>query len=170
MGFFDALADLFFAKEFVVFFGLSSIVASVVFAFCADLSIFEPIPDSFFVTTGQVETEAKSISLVFQALDYASKKHRQSEISCQDSYVEHLISVGKFIAQEKAYNLDQLCAALLRDVTVDSDFTKKDLETNFNPRIAELVERYSQKNLSKRREEQQDLCCSSCYQKRLLSM
>ena len=80
----------------------------------------------------------KGWDMVYSAYLYASKLHKKQKRESGEAYITHPLSVCYILANMHA-DTDTLCAGLLHDVIEDTKVTVKDLERDFNPTIAYLV-------------------------------
>ncbi len=76
-----------------------------------------------------------------KAIQFAARKHHgQMRISDgQLPYVTHLFSVALLVAEDGAHD-DVVTAALLHDTLEDTETTRAEIVSEFNERVAELVE------------------------------
>lgn len=81
----------------------------------------------------------KDVAAITKALEYATAAHAGQKRGTGEAYIEHPIAVTLILAD---WGLDSLTwqAALLHDVPEDTDRTLADLEREFSPRVAELVD------------------------------
>lgn len=86
------------------------------------------------------------IDYIKKAYDFANKAHAGAIRQSGEPYITHPLSVA-YILSEKYADKDTICAALLHDVIEDSEYTKEDIEREFNSEIAKLV--YGVTKLSK---------------------
>ncbi len=89
---------------------------------------------------------ACEIDYIKKAYDFAFKAHKKGVRESGEPYITHPLAVA-YILSEKFADKDTICAALLHDVIEDSEYTKEDIEREFNPEIAKLV--YGVTKLSK---------------------
>lgn len=76
--------------------------------------------------------------LVMKAYDYAASHHGDQKRRSGEDYIIHPIQVAYILS---SIGLDDatICAALMHDLVEDTDVTVKDIETEFSPEIAEMV-------------------------------
>ena len=80
----------------------------------------------------------KGWDMVYSAYLYASKLHKKQKRESGEAYITHPLSVCYILASMHA-DTDTLCAGLLHDVIEDTKATLTDIEREFNPTIAYLV-------------------------------
>jgi len=78
-------------------------------------------------------------SLIERAYHYADQAHLGELRKSGEPYIIHPVRVAIILA-EMQLDLETLAAALLHDVIEDTEVTKEDLEQEFGPRVATLVE------------------------------
>ncbi len=76
--------------------------------------------------------------LVMKAYNYAVEHHGDQKRRSGEDYIIHPIQVAYILS---SIGLDDatICAALMHDLVEDTDVTIKDIETQFSPEIAEMV-------------------------------
>jgi GTP pyrophosphokinase len=77
--------------------------------------------------------------LINRAYVYSAQKHEGQLRKSGDPYFIHPVSVAGIIADMRL-DTASVCAALLHDVVEDTETTPADIETNFGPEVAFLVE------------------------------
>ncbi|PIF02522.1 MAG: GTP pyrophosphokinase [Paludibacter sp.] len=82
----------------------------------------------------------KKIDIIKSAFLFALLAHKGVRRRSGEPYILHPIAVAQITAKEIGLGSTSICAALLHDVIEDTEYTKEDLERNFNPKIAEIVE------------------------------
>ncbi len=75
---------------------------------------------------------------IYHAYLYASKLHKKQKRDSGEAYITHPLSVCLILSKMHA-DTDTLCAGLLHDVIEDTKVTISDLEKEFNPTVAYLV-------------------------------
>ncbi|CAM4033971.1 RelA/SpoT family protein [Flavobacterium branchiophilum] len=78
--------------------------------------------------------------LIRKAFDVAVDAHKEQRRKSGEAYIFHPIAVAKIVASEIGLGATGIAAALLHDVVEDTPFTVQDIETMFNPKVAQLVE------------------------------
>ena len=83
---------------------------------------------------------ASQLELVQKAFEFANAAHNGVRRRSGEPYMLHPIAVAKIVVHEIGLGHKSICAALLHDVVEDTDFTVEDIEKNFGPKIALLVD------------------------------
>ena len=78
--------------------------------------------------------------LIRKAFDVAVDAHKDQRRKSGEAYIFHPIGVAKIVASEIGLGATGIAAALLHDVVEDTPITIEDIEKQFNPKIAQLVE------------------------------
>ncbi len=78
--------------------------------------------------------------LIRKAFDVAVDAHKDQRRKSGEAYIFHPIGVAKIVASDIGLGATGIAAALLHDVVEDTDITIQDIEKQFNPKIAQLVE------------------------------
>ncbi|WP_396193497.1 RelA/SpoT family protein [Flavobacterium sp.] len=78
--------------------------------------------------------------LIRKAFDVAVDAHKDQRRKSGEAYIFHPIGVAKIVASEIGLGPTSIAAALLHDVVEDTPITIEDIEKQFNPKIAQLVE------------------------------
>ncbi len=81
----------------------------------------------------------KKVEIIERAFRFAKKAHGGIRRRSGEPYILHPIAVAKIASQEIGLGSTSICAALLHDVVEDTDYTVEDIEQQFGPKIAELV-------------------------------
>ena len=76
---------------------------------------------------------------VQKALNFACKLHGGQKRVSQEPYITHPLSVGEILIDLNC-DTDTICAGLLHDTLEDTDIDVLQLEAEFGPKIAQLVE------------------------------
>ena len=79
------------------------------------------------------------VERVKEAVRFADKAHANQTRLTGDAYITHPLAVAGTIADWQM-DAEAICVALLHDVLEDTGITKKELASQFNPNIAELVD------------------------------
>jgi GTP pyrophosphokinase len=78
--------------------------------------------------------------LIRKAFDVAVDAHKDQRRKSGEAYIFHPIGVAKIVASEIGLGATGIAAALLHDVVEDTPITIENIEKQFNPKIAQLVE------------------------------
>lgn len=78
--------------------------------------------------------------LIEKAFTIANEAHWNMRRKSGEPYVIHPISVAKIVNQEIGLGAKSIAAALLHDVVEDTDYTLADIEREFGPKIASLID------------------------------
>lgn len=80
-----------------------------------------------------------SIQMINRAYETAREAHRDQNRSSGESYINHPLAVARIVAD---IGLDEtsLAAALLHDAVEDTDITLADVERDFGPEVAAIVD------------------------------
>lgn len=79
------------------------------------------------------------VKILRRAYRFASEAHKEQTRLTGEPYIEHPLETAYILSEIKA-DLPIVCAGILHDVPEDTDKTLEDLEKNFGPEIAKLVE------------------------------
>lgn len=82
----------------------------------------------------------KKTDKIKRAFDFARKAHAGTRRRSGEPYIMHPIAVARIVVSELGLGSTSICAALLHDVVEDTEYTTEDLEMNFGPRIAQIVD------------------------------
>lgn len=82
----------------------------------------------------------KKVEIIEQAYRFAKAAHKGVRRRSGEPYILHPIAVAKIVITELGLGSTSICAALLHDVVEDTEFTREDIEANFGPKIAAIVE------------------------------
>ncbi|MBD5231537.1 MAG: bifunctional (p)ppGpp synthetase/guanosine-3',5'-bis(diphosphate) 3'-pyrophosphohydrolase [Bacteroidales bacterium] len=82
----------------------------------------------------------KKADLITRAFDFARQAHRGARRGSGEPYIMHPLAVARIVICELGLGSTSIAAALLHDVIERSDYTRDDIERNFGPRIASIVE------------------------------
>lgn len=82
----------------------------------------------------------KKVEIIEQAYRFAKAAHKGVRRRSGEPYILHPIAVAKIVISELGLGSTSICAALLHDVVEDTEFTREDIEINFGPKIASIVE------------------------------
>lgn len=84
------------------------------------------------------------VSFIEKGLAFAKHYHNGQFRKSGESYVSHPIAVAEMVA-DYIFKSDVLVAALLHDTVEDTELTLSEIESEFNPRVAQMVERLTRK-------------------------
>lgn len=82
----------------------------------------------------------KKVEKIERAYRFAKSAHKGVRRRSGEPYILHPIAVAKIVISELGLGSTSICAALLHDVVEDTDYTREDIEANFGPKIAGIVE------------------------------
>ncbi len=82
----------------------------------------------------------KKIERIETAYRFALRAHAGVRRLSGEPYILHPIAVAQIVCIEFGLGSTSICAALLHDVVEDTDYTIEDIDTNFGPKIASIVE------------------------------
>ena len=85
-----------------------------------------------------------NIYYIKKGLSFAKYYHGSQTRKSGEPYVSHPIAVAEMVA-DYIFKNDVLVAALLHDTLEDTDITLSEIESEFNPRIAQMVDRLTRK-------------------------
>ncbi|RZJ26600.1 MAG: bifunctional (p)ppGpp synthetase/guanosine-3',5'-bis(diphosphate) 3'-pyrophosphohydrolase, partial [Flavobacterium sp.] len=78
--------------------------------------------------------------LIRKAFDFAVEAHKDVRRKSGEAYIFHPIAVAKIVASEIGLGATSIAAALMHDVVEDTHYTVHDIEKEFNPKVAQIVE------------------------------
>lgn len=78
--------------------------------------------------------------LIRKAFDFAVEAHKDVRRKSGEAYIFHPIAVAKIVASEIGLGATAIAAALMHDVVEDTHFSVADIEREFNPKVAQIVE------------------------------
>ena len=79
------------------------------------------------------------VTVVQLAYSLAAKAHQGQRRDSGEPYIEHPVEVAILLAEQEM-DLETIAAALLHDVVEDTEYTLADIEEQFGPSIAALVD------------------------------
>ncbi|MDE5682973.1 MAG: RelA/SpoT family protein [Muribaculaceae bacterium] len=82
----------------------------------------------------------KKVEIIERAYKFAKEAHKGIRRRSGEPYIMHPIAVARIVLQEIGLGSTSICAALLHDVVEDTEYSVEDIEQNFGPKIAQLVE------------------------------
>lgn len=82
----------------------------------------------------------KKVEIITKAFNFANQAHKGIKRRSGEPYIMHPIAVASIVCNEIGLGSTSICAALLHDVVEDTDYTVKDIENIFGPKIAQIVD------------------------------
>ena len=82
----------------------------------------------------------KKVEIIERAYRFAKAAHKGVRRRSGEPYILHPVQVAKIVVTEFGLGSTSICAAFLHDVVEDTEFTREDIEANFGPKIASIVE------------------------------
>lgn len=82
----------------------------------------------------------KKVEIIERAYRFAKEAHKGARRRSGEPYILHPIAVAKIVISELGLGSTSICAAFLHDVVEDTEYTKDDIEAEFGPKIASIVE------------------------------
>ncbi|MDE6371586.1 MAG: HD domain-containing protein, partial [Duncaniella sp.] len=82
----------------------------------------------------------KKTDIIQRAFRFARAAHQGVRRRSGEPYILHPIAVAKIVSREIGLGSTSICAALLHDVVEDTDYRIEDIERQFGPKIAQIVE------------------------------
>ena len=82
----------------------------------------------------------KKVEIIDKAFKFAKDAHQGIRRRSGEPYIMHPIAVATIVNQEIGLGSTSICASLLHDVVEDTDYTIDDIEAQFGPKIAQIVE------------------------------
>lgn len=79
------------------------------------------------------------LALIYRAYQVAAKAHQGITRTTGEPYIEHPLAVATTLA-ELALDAEGIAAALLHDTVEDTSITREDVDRDFGPAVAELVD------------------------------
>ncbi|OFY92031.1 MAG: GTP pyrophosphokinase [Bacteroidetes bacterium RIFOXYA2_FULL_33_7] len=79
-------------------------------------------------------------ALIRKAFDLACEAHKEMRRKSGEPYIWHPIEVAKIVAEEIGLGTKSVICALLHDVVEDTDYTIEDMEQQFGPKIASIID------------------------------
>ncbi len=78
--------------------------------------------------------------LIDKAFRFANEAHREMYRNSGEPYIIHPIVVARIVNQEIGLGAKSVAAALLHDVVEDTDITLEEIDKEFGPKIASLID------------------------------
>ena len=82
----------------------------------------------------------KKIEIIERAYRFAKHAHAGVRRRSGEPYILHPIAVAQIVISELGLGSTSICAAMLHDVVEDTEYTREDIEANFGPKVASIVE------------------------------
>ncbi len=82
----------------------------------------------------------KKVEIIDKAFTFAREAHKGIRRRSGEPYIMHPIAVATIVIQEIGLGSTSISAALLHDVVEDTDYTVEDIEAQFGPKIARIVD------------------------------
>lgn len=83
--------------------------------------------------------DSESVDSIYRAYRFAAQAHKGQERHSGDPYIVHPLAVAQILA-EMRMDAQTITAAILHDVIEDTPIEKENLEKEFSPSVAELVD------------------------------
>ncbi len=78
--------------------------------------------------------------LIKKAFDIAFEAHKNTRRRSGEPYIIHPLAVAKIVNQEIGLGVKAIVCALLHDVVEDTDYSLEQIERNFGPKVAQIVD------------------------------
>jgi len=82
----------------------------------------------------------KKVEIITKAFNFANQAHKGIKRRSGEPYIMHPLAVAKICCVEIGLGSTSICSALLHDVVEDTEYTVEDIEKNFGPKIASIVD------------------------------
>lgn len=82
---------------------------------------------------------SKKRDVIEKAFNFARKAHEGIRRLSGDPYILHPLEVAMICCKEIGLGSTSICAALLHDVTEDTEYTVEDISNLFGPKVGEIV-------------------------------
>lgn len=82
----------------------------------------------------------KKVEIITKAFNFANHAHMGIKRRSGEPYIMHPLAVAKIVCTEIGLGSTSICSALLHDVVEDTEYTVEDIEKNFGPKIASIVD------------------------------
>lgn len=82
----------------------------------------------------------KKVEVIDKAFKFAREAHRGIRRRSGEPYIMHPLAVATIVIQEIGLGSTSISAALLHDVVEDTEYTVEDIEAQFGPKIARIVD------------------------------
>ena len=100
--------------------------------------------DTFLSKINKLNKDSKDVNFIKKGLAFAKHYHSGQFRKSGEPYYSHPIIVATMVA-EYIFKEDLIIAALLHDTIEDTTLTLSEIEHEFNPRIAQIVDRLTKK-------------------------
>jgi len=100
--------------------------------------------DTFLSKINKLNKDSKDVNFIKKGLAFAKHYHSGQFRKSGEPYYSHPIIVATMVA-EYIFKEDLIIAALLHDTIEDTTLTLSEIEKEFNPRIAQIVDRLTRK-------------------------
>jgi GTP diphosphokinase / guanosine-3',5'-bis(diphosphate) 3'-diphosphatase len=78
--------------------------------------------------------------LIEKAFKIAFEAHKEMRRRSGEPYIIHPLSVARIVNEEMGLGVKSIVSALLHDVVEDTDYTLEEIERNFGPKIASIID------------------------------
>jgi guanosine-3',5'-bis(diphosphate) 3'-pyrophosphohydrolase len=78
--------------------------------------------------------------LIEKAFKIAYDAHKETRRRSGEPYIIHPLAVARIVTEEIGLGVKSIVCALLHDVVEDTDFTLEEVERNFGPKIASIID------------------------------
>lgn len=78
--------------------------------------------------------------LIEKAFKIAYEAHKEMRRRSGEPYIIHPLSVARIVSEEMGLGTKSIVSSLLHDVVEDTDYTLEEIERNFGPKIASIVD------------------------------
>lgn len=85
-------------------------------------------------------THRQKVELITRAYHFAKQAHSGVRRLSGEPYIMHPLAVARIVVKNIGLGSTSICAALLHDVVEDTDYTVADIEHQFGPKIANIVD------------------------------
>ena len=85
-------------------------------------------------------THRQKVELITRAYHFAKQAHTGVRRLSGEPYIMHPLAVARIVVKEIGLGSTSICAALLHDVVEDTEYTVEDIEHQFGPKIASIVD------------------------------
>lgn len=82
----------------------------------------------------------QKVDIITRAFMFAKQAHQGVRRLSGEPYIMHPLAVSRIVVREIGLGSTSICAALLHDVVEDTDYTVEDIERQFSPKIAQIVD------------------------------
>lgn len=86
------------------------------------------------------KNDPESIAIIRKAFDLANEAHYGMRRKSGEPYFLHPIEVAKIVAADIGLGMRSIVCSLLHDVVEDTDITIEDIESMFDPKIAQIID------------------------------